>query len=466
MIIKIKTKKHHFCINNQITKDSNGKGCVFNGRQCKIFKKGNKLLIERKFDATQPIYYVVDEDCVYISSSIRKLPYKYRKRINNGRLNEFLTYGYVFPPETLWHGIYKMPVLTCAEIFEEHNKIKFKLNYDFSPTLKVSALRTNLIKPLKKSGCSLMFSGGLDSTILAKLYEKQIKNNYASGFEFDKEDLIEKEYAYSAAKSLGIDIKYVTYNVNDLLLLLPEAILNTEAPLNHIQTLLIFKIIKDIPLKDKYIYNGQGADAIFGTGVQSQYFNNRIDKLTRKKRIKNFYLGKELVDEVQEFEFNKNQEIKSDLDLDFYFGVLGDCETTIESWALLAKYCKKVMIFPFFSEVNYNLVKNEEWENKLKEPKHMLREFARNLGISETIIDRKKASFGPVSTEWGEYLIPLIPLCDCIKLGINMEIMLQSAHRYNLWNLINLAIWKMVFIDNIEVTTIQNKIKELLKHEN
>lgn len=467
MKIKIEKDDHSWLINGKRVLCGNNT-LVFKGVQCNIIKKESKLIIQRKFNAVKPLYYAVDSYCVYIASNIYGIPAKYRKKVNDKKINEFLTYGFIFPPYTLWKDINKMPVLSCAQIYEKDNAIKFKLAYDFSSTRQETILNQNINLSFKKNNGYLMFSGGLDSIILAKMYQNQIKKKYASGFEFDKQDLIEKEYALSAADSMDFDINYQNYDINNLLKLLPEAILCTQMPLNHLQSLLIFKMLKDMPSKYKNVYNGQGADAIFGTVVQSEYFNGLNNRLVKNKIIDEFCTDKESLKTFENFEFGKEKQIKSCLDIDFYAGILGDCEITIQSWSLLAQHCKKNMIFPFWSEANYNLVTNKRWKERLCEPKHMLRELARELEVPEELISRKKASFGPVSTDWGKHLIPLIPICENIKttFNINMSKIQKKECRYNLWNLINFAIWKMLFIDNTKIDIIKNRIEGLLKNEN
>lgn len=302
MNVKIEKDEHGFLVNGKNILCGNNTH-VFKGELCNIIKNEEKLIVQRKFNTTRPLYYTVDSHCIYISSNIKSIPYKYRKRVNDKKINEFLTYGFVFPPCTLWKDINKMPVLSWAQIYEQDNVIKFDLIYDFSTSLQDTILTNDINQLLKKQKGYLMFSGGLDSIILAKMYKKQIAKNYTSGFEFNNQDLIEKEYAFSAADSLRLNINYQSYDMNNLLKLLPEAILCTQMPLNHIQSLLILKMLKEMPRKYKYVYNGQGADAVFGTNIQSEYFNGLNDRLVKNKIIDEFCTDKESIKTVESFEF-------------------------------------------------------------------------------------------------------------------------------------------------------------------
>lgn len=455
MKIKIKNDGNSIFINQKNATNYKVGSCIYRGNLCNIFKTENGIDIVSVFAATEPVYYTIEDNILHLSSDIKNFSHRLIDKVNYDVFNEFITYGYVFPPATLIKNVYRLPVFSHLEINCYNGILIADLKYDFinKSEKKFKDISSNLLESSKNNEkVSLLFSGGLDSTILAKVFSKKIINYYATGFEFEDCDYIEKEYAKSAVESLNIDLLYKTYDFNELLILLPEVIFYTEIPLNHIQTLLLYKLLRDIPSKEKIILNGQGADALFGTTAQYKYYCGIDNQLSEYKKILQINLSNE----------KKSMSI---LDLDYYANIMGDCNITISSWTKLAKYCDKKMIFPFFNKKNYNFINDLPWDVRNCKPKNILKIYAESIKIPQYIIDRKKASFGPVSVNWGEYLIRLIPLCEDIK-SINISLMSikNSEYRYKLWNLVNFSIWYKIFINKTSVDNVKEEIKELLNY--
>ncbi len=429
----------------------------------------NQIKIYRDFQSDGSVFYFYDCNAVFLTTSINELKSIKQLEIDELMLDECLTYGYILPPKTFMKGVFILSNFINLIISLKGNSRKISVFYDFSyRTFSKAKLNKfdifNKVERIKKY--ALLFSGGLDSTIIAKKFKNVIKCYLSSGFSFEKCDMIEKKYADTAAYELGININYKSYDFKDLLALLPEAINSSQNVLNHVQTLLMYKLIEEVPDDIHYILNGQGADAIFGTFNQFQYVKGVADCLKRIKTIKHFDFVKNAVTLSHEnFDMNVYNEHYNELYLDNYIDLIGDCDITINSWSTLSKHFHKKMIFPFYTKENYDYINNFPWEYRSFEQKYVLKKIAKLNGISEEIIKRKKASFGPVSDKWGKYLLLLLPICSEF-LGIKLDhnsILAKKEYRYNLWNLINISIWKMIFINNIPVKKIKRQIKNLLK---
>lgn len=260
MIIQIKNGEIIF--NNKLKTLQSGK--IYYYKNITIQKVNNIIKIKRKFYVDENIYFTKIENKVVLFSNLEYLKKQTDLKLKLDNINEFLTYGYLVPPETMLEGIYQLPNFGEISIDLTEEKLKVKLDYNFyhKKNIRCKIEDYELAKLKKVNKKTLFYSGGLDSTILAIVYGSNIDNYYATGFNFEECDLIEKNYAITGAEALGIDLKFKEYDFKKLLLLLPEAIFYSQSTLNHIQTLLLYKLMKDLKFSDDYILNGQGADAI------------------------------------------------------------------------------------------------------------------------------------------------------------------------------------------------------------
>jgi asparagine synthase (glutamine-hydrolysing) len=119
-------------------------------------------------------------------------------------------------------------------------------------------IEKSLLSFKPKYAC-ISFSGGLDSSFLASLYDLQLVTVTASSEE--------KEWVERAAKMLGRDLEVLTFNENDVKEALPKVVsaIETTDPLQvsiAIPIYLSLKFAKELGY-DQVVF-GQGADELFG----------------------------------------------------------------------------------------------------------------------------------------------------------------------------------------------------------
>jgi hypothetical protein len=91
------------------------------------------------------------------------------------------------------------------------------------------------------------------------------------------------------------------------------------------------------------------------------------------------------------------------------------------------------------------------WEVKLREPKRILRDLARELRIPEFVVTRPKSGFGWEPHRWAPHGAALQPLVALASSEIEPELLSQLQSRGSdtailLLNTINYAIWKRLCI--------------------
>ena len=133
------------------------------------------------------------------------------------------------------------------------------------------------------------------------------------------------------------------------------------------------------------------------------------------------------------------------------FALNFDVCTTSSVWFKLAEGQRKILYFPFASQLVLDAAFSIPWEIKLKTEKHIVRTVGRRLGVPEMILNRPKKSFGIASHRWavkGGPLEPLIPMAAKV-VDIKQLRDLQGTEPRRamlLWSLLNYAMLKRLFI--------------------
>jgi asparagine synthetase B (glutamine-hydrolysing) len=131
---------------------------------------------------------------------------------------------------------------------------------------------------------------------------------------------------------------------------------------------------------------------------------------------------------------------------------LSDVTVTQSIWSKFGESARKVVYYPFNAPRLLDAALAAPWELKLKEPKGVLRDVARKVGLPEFIITRRKANFNADPSRWavpGAVLDPLVPLAAKVFGWREVRRMQRPRSRgaYTFWTMLNYAIWKRLFID-------------------
>lgn len=206
---------------------------------------------------------------------------------------------------------------------------------------------------------AVMFSGGLDSSVVAHLskhYTKVIL--YTCGME-GSHDL---KTAWNASKLMGMPMEEILIDGSDVLEAIPEVerILETKDPATVTIALPLYLTIKEV--KEKHILSGQGADELFGGYA-------RYEKM-------------------------ENEELKAALAKDVEWLIC----TGITRQIKIAVHFKKEIGFPYLHKdiVNFALYLPVDQKVKKGERKIILRETAQDMRLPKDIfnVSKKAAQFG------------------------------------------------------------------------
>jgi len=374
-----------------------------------------------------------------------------------------------------------------------------------------------------KNRLAVLLSGGLDSSILTKICQNNynINKTYSTFYPFeDPNKNLEKEYALSAADAFQLQHTFYETTNEDYLRGFIKAISEAEEPLNHLQTALFYLLLKEgIPRQKNIVLHGFGADGIWGwSALYILYLSNKmlfrilkynpwlkilkiVSNLTgRGKEFVYYWLPKVKSSQNCPIENPNNilwdfgsygsedwvcnylkvtknsiiegryNVIKQFNDRSMYtiFSVLCLLGPIPNSQSILSKLGEsqsKIIYYPFLQYELLNYAFSIPWNLKLKKPKNILRNVARQYNIPEFIINRPKSGMAAKHKYWGgrgKIFEPLVPLASKV-FDINQIRNMQSSEpkkAMTYWNMLNYSIWKRLCINNEPLEILLEELNE------
>lgn len=398
----------------------------------------SRVEISRPIGSSRNLLFHVEKDAFYLCDSYRDFIGILPLHINHLAEKSVMVFGYCLPPDTLLESIYKVPLFSKVVLNIKDGVIKSEVCYNFNSVRFDDVNANELCNIIKRSSLGdscIMFSGGLDSTLLYKLLSDRIQVSYSSGFEFESIDLIEKQYSLTAAHFLGLNTTYCSFDFHELLGFIPDLILASEEPICHIQSLLILGMIKQHvrDMNGRVILNGQGADGLFS------FPSNLYESFcTLRTPAKPSLVSK--MDSISTLSIEAKN---------YYLNIMGDVDHTIHCWQSCAKIYQQKMAFPLFNDEIYRLLLDAASTSQIdvvgRNDKFALKQIAKIIGIPKLLINRKKASFGPRSHSWSK------PISECLNEPFDPN------QRYTMWNRLNLLIWKELIINGKDKSQIMKQ---------
>jgi hypothetical protein len=346
---------------------------------------------------------------------------------------------------------------------------------------------------------SILFSGGLDSSLLAKLlFDSHGKvRTYSSGYPFEDGRLdVEREYAFTAAKALEADHTHFDLTNDMYLKDTVQAIATYETPLPSYSFPIIHNVInRDLKEHEVILFTGVGADSVFSPAVSCDLYNygrftpaflrrspfpeivGTVSKVTGRGR--NYYRSLVPMTDPENliwnqkrygniewvcdhFNVRRNGIIKDSIRIfnmsnglklwdrttDFYYN---SAYMDHYLWARSAMGSNKVIISPFLDIELVNLLNTVGSSIRYKSSKNIIKTMAYASGLDKNIIERPKTGLGIKRKDWALKGGPCEPLVRFTEGFFDIEKVRKVQTNVKedaaiFWNMVNYSIWKRIFI--------------------
>lgn len=259
----------------------------------------NKVYLIRDRLGQKPLYYFHNKKTLIFSSSLFSLiSIQKEYELDSEEVTNYLNYGVVSSPKTLFKNYYKVQPAEIVEIeiyknkfeiskFKYWNEESFINNKEFEVEKFFDILTESInLRTISDVPIANFLSGGLDSTIITKylLESRQDVNSFSVYMENQKYD--ESEYIKKVVNKYKIDHKAVTLSSKLSEESIYETINSIDEPYSDPSVVPSFLMSNEISKFYKVAISGDGGDELLGgyyrvnKSLENQnFFNNYFSKL-------------------------------------------------------------------------------------------------------------------------------------------------------------------------------------------
>jgi asparagine synthase (glutamine-hydrolysing) len=259
-----------------------------------------RLFVARDRLGIKPFYYRISRDNFLFGSEIKAIlahP-SVRAEFNVSALPEYLAFGYLAGPRTLFREIQKLPPGHTLEI-DTAGKLTIRQYWDLASsdvpagksekecTEKYREMLEGAVKSHLMSDVPLgMFlSGGLDSSAIGALMTKLRREpieTFSVGYE--EEAFSELSYARAVSKHIGSNHHEVRVSFQNFFEALPKLIWHEDEPLVWPSSVSLYFVAQLARQRVKVVLTGEGSDETLAgyTRYAWTLWNTRLDGIYRK----------------------------------------------------------------------------------------------------------------------------------------------------------------------------------------
>ncbi len=283
--------------------EEHGRDCVKYLRGMFAFviwdRRSRTLCVARDRIGIKPFYYRWDGNTFLFGSEIKAiLAYPgVRAEFNTSVLSEYLAFGYVSGPESMFAGIKKLLPGHTLQI-DSHGQLDIAAYWDLQvPTEEqghaaafyVDAYREMLEASVSRHLMSdvplgVFLSGGVDSSAIAAITTKlraEPIETFSVGY--GEEKFSELQYARQAAKHIGSNHHEVRVDREGFFAALPALIWHEDEPITWPSSVSLFFVAKLARQHVKVVLTGEGSDETLGGYMRYAWtlVNSRVDRKYR-----------------------------------------------------------------------------------------------------------------------------------------------------------------------------------------
>lgn len=234
-----------------------------------------QLFIARDRVGVKPLYYYQNEKIFMFASELKAFQAhpQFEKKINTQALSNFLMFGYIDAPLSIFENCYKLEaghylILKkdqCAQKVCYWN-VRSSFNNDFSRRVSLKELLVDSFTSRMRSDVpvGVFLSGGIDSSLVTMLLSEQgyHLNTFTVGFDHQSYD--ESAYAHYVAQRFGTQHEQFTLQQKDVETLIPLLPHIYDEPFGDSSAIATYFLAQSVKPYVKVVLSADGADELFG----------------------------------------------------------------------------------------------------------------------------------------------------------------------------------------------------------
>ena len=225
-----------------------------------------KVVVARDKHGIKPLFYYQASDMVIISSSSKAIEASglVNLSLNNAALNDYLSYRCVMGNSTFYNEVnsHEPGVVTVydSRLAAESDKMKS------TPYQEDRDLRTSLVDTVSllfdaPTSPGLMLSGGVDSTLLLAILQKELGVNGVNTFTLNTG--VDSKWARKAAIQYGGNHHEISAT-SDVLQSMDSFLSHTDQPIADHGAFATWLVAREATQSSNILLTGAGADELFG----------------------------------------------------------------------------------------------------------------------------------------------------------------------------------------------------------
>ena len=260
----------------------------------------------------KPLYFYQNKQFIYIGSEIKPLKNLYPVNLDKSSMGEIIFFRFPSGEKTGCANVKKILPGTYLIINLSDSNVRKKTYFSIVDSIKnkrksenfeediSSLLEQSIINHTQSDvGFSLQLSGGLDSSLISAILNKNLNQDIDSySLKIDSQHFDESEYRAVVNKLYPSNHHELKCDSELFANTFEKAIKSLEMPTTHFGCILLYSLCELISKRHKVILTGEGADEIFGG--YSKY--SEIQKLVYLKRVSNL-IPDFLIKNIQKIKF-------------------------------------------------------------------------------------------------------------------------------------------------------------------
>lgn len=259
-----------------------------------------QLFLARDRAGVKPLYFVKNGNRFIFSSEIKAiLEYPdIAPEVDPQSLYHYLTYLVVPPPYTLFKGIQKLPAASFLKISFQHDQLNLTQGKYWEPypnQMEIHARdldeqfqdlfqRSVEKRMMSDVPVGVLFSGGVDSTLNASVFQKYLSNQkvrtYNIGMSGTKLFHDESQHAHYMAKKLGTEHYSIQISEDDLIDSAQSLIGYQDEPISDPVSVPLYFVTKYAKeTGTSVLHAGEGSDELFFGYPKYQAYLKQYEKL-------------------------------------------------------------------------------------------------------------------------------------------------------------------------------------------